>query len=109
MVHIYLWYVLASTPVEEAKSETPSPRIGVYLHDVKQFFVFVEGEVLFEVSTLSHAIFLMFSSFYVFYLEYPKPVKNVMFFFQDYIFSYPDSLSRSASYLATASDIKKHL
>lgn len=108
MVLIYLWYVQASTPVEKAKSETPSPRIGVYLHGVKQFFVFVEGEVLFEVSTLSHAIFLMFSSFYVFYLEYPKPVKNVLFF-QDYIFSYPDSLSRSASYLAMASDIKKHL
>ena len=99
-----------STPVEGARSGIPTPRIGAYIHeDVKQFFIFIEGEVLCEVTSISQAIFLMFSSFYVFYLEYPKPVKNVLFFLQDYIFSYPDSLSRSATYLAIASDIKHNL
>ena len=30
-----------------------------------------------------------------------------MFFFQEYVLAYPDSLRRQGSYLGTASDIKK--
>ena len=49
----------------------------------------------------------MFSAYYAFHLEYPKPVKNVMLFLQDYVLSFPDGQRRPATYLATASDIKK--
>ena len=60
-----------------------------------------------QVPSFQFALFLAFSSYYVFHLEYPKAIKNVMFFLQDYILSYPDSLHWPATYLATASDIKK--
>ena len=109
--HQYLMLVVQiSMPVEEVSSdpELPAPRIGAYLNDTKQFFLFVENNILCQVSAVSHALFLLFSSYYVFYLEYPNPVKNVMYF-QDYVFNYPDSYSRSASYLAVASDIKRNM
>ena len=61
-----------STPVSEASSESPAPRIGVYLNE---FFIFVDGVVLCKVFELPQALFLMFSSFY---FEYPNQVKNVM-------------------------------
>ena len=43
----------------------------------------------------------------IFHLEYPKQTKNVMFFFQDYIVTHPDSMKRPGTYLAVVSDIKK--
>ena len=101
-----------STTVSSACTEPPArsaPRIGAYLHDTRQFFIFIDGQVLCQVPTFCQALFLLFSSFYIFYLEYPKQVRNVLYFLQDYIFSYPDSVSRPASYLAIASDIKRNL
>ena len=98
---------------EAAKSQTDNyaPRIGAYLGvgEVGQYFIFVEDEVLFKVSTLPHAIFFMFSSYYVFHLEYPPQVKNILWFLQDYIFSYPDSTGRNATYLAVTSDLKRNI
>jgi len=73
------------------------------------FFIFVEGDVLCKVPTLPHAIFLMFTVYYVFHLEYPPQSKTILWFLQDYIFSYPDSTGRTATYLAVTSDIKRNL
>ena len=99
------FYLQPSIPVcEAAQSNNLAPRIGVY--DNNQFFIFAENSVLCKTDNFPHAVFLMFSSYYTFYLEYPHPVKGVFWFMQDYIFSYPDSCNRSASYLATTSDIK---
>ena len=51
-------------------------------------------------------ITIMFSCYYIFNLEYPKPAQNVFsFFLQDYILSFPDSLKRPSTYLAVVSDI----
>ena len=72
-----------------------------------QYFIIIEHRVLCQVPTFQHALFITFSAFYVFHLQYPKVVKNVYLFLQDYILSFPDSMRRPASYLATASDIKK--
>ena len=49
----------------------------------------------------------MFSAYYAFHLEYPKPVKNAMLFLQDYVLSFPDGQRRPATYLVTASDINR--
>ena len=83
-----------------------APRIAAF---GSQYFIIVEQFVVCEVSSFSRALFVMFSCYYVFNLEYPKSVKNVMLFFQDYIFGRPDSESRPANYLAIASDIKRNL
>ena len=87
--------VQVSMPVEEVSSdpELPAPRIGAYLSDTKLFFLFVENNILCQVSAVSHALFLLFSSYYVFYLEYPNPCSEEchVYFLQDYVFNYPDS------------------
>ena len=91
--------------------ETPlrnSPRIEAFVGDEAiQYFVLVEQCVLCQVPSFQYALFITFSAYYIFHLEYPKAVKNAMFFFQDYVLAYPDSQRRPATYLATASDIKK--
>lgn len=98
---------------EAAKSESDNhaPRIGAYpgVGEFGQFFIFVEDEVLFKVFTLPDAIFFMFASYYVFHLEYPPQIKNVLRFLQDYIFSYPDSTGRNATYLVVTSDLKRNI
>ncbi len=75
---------------------------------MKQFFVLVEQKVLCQVPSFQFALFILFSAYYAFHLQYPRSIKNVMFFLQDYVLAYPDSMHRPATYLATASDIKKH-
>ena len=91
-------------------TETPtpnSPRIAAFVEEMKQYFVIVEQRVLCQVPSFQLALFISFSAHYVFHLQYPKPIKNVMFFLQDYVLAIPDSLRRPSTYLATASDIKK--
>ena len=84
------------------------PRIAAFVgEEQKQYFVLVERKVLCQVPSFQMALFITFSSFYVFHLEYPKLLKHTMFFLQDYVLAYPDSLRRQGSYLGTASDIKK--
>ena len=101
---------MTETP-ENATRQPPSrnsPRIAAFVgEENKQYFVFVEQKVLCQVPSIQHALFIAFSCYYVFHLEYPKQLKNVMFFTQDYVLAYPDSLRRPATYLATASDLKK--
>ncbi len=75
---------------------------------MKQFLVLVEQKMLCQVPSFQFSLFIMFSACYAFHLEYPRAVKNVMFFLQDYVLAYPDSMHRPATYIVTASDIKKH-
>ena len=85
-----------------------APRIAAFMGEENiQYFVLIEHRVLCQVPSLQHALYIMFSAFYVFHLEYPKQTKNVMFFFQDYIVAHPDSMKRPGTYLAVVSDIKK--
>ena len=61
----------------------PSPQVAVFSSATKkQFFMFVEKAILCEVPCLSTALFVAFASCYVFNLEYPKPVKNILYFFK---------------------------
>ena len=74
----------------------------------RQYFVLMEQTVLCEVSSLSQALFVAFGCYYVYNLEYPPKASNI-FFFQDYLLGYPDSVKRPSSYIAVLSVIKKHL
>lgn len=99
-----------STPVTDAQQDSSSPRIGAYLAGETQYFLLVEGMVLNKMETFCDAMFLLFSSYYIFHLEYPKPVKNILWFMQDYLVLYSDdSIPRSTLYLSVTSDIKRHI
>ena len=104
-------YVQLTERPEEVCKEPPvrtAPRIAAFVgEEAVQYFISVEQRVLCQVPNLQQALFIMFSSFYVFHLEYPKQTKNAMFFFQDYVLSQPDSLKRPGTYLGFMSDIKK--
>lgn len=101
---------MTETP-EHVCKEPPcrnSPRIAAFLgEESQQYFVLLEQKVLCQLPSLQFAVFIMFSAYYAFHLDYPKPVKNVMLFLQDYVLSFPDGGRRPATYLATAADIKK--
>lgn len=86
-----------------------APRIAAFMSGDEEFqyILIVEQRVICKTAAFSNALFIMFSLYYIFHLEYPKSVKNVMFFLQDYVLGYPDSLKRPGVYLAKASDIKK--
>ena len=88
----------------------PAPQISAFTDESNaQYCVFVEGNVLCKATRFTEALFVMFALYYIFNLKYPSQVKNVLFFIQDYILGYPDSCGRSATYLATVSDIKSNL
>ena len=85
-----------------------SPRIAAFIGDEsQQYFVLIEQKVLCQVPSFQFAVFILFSTYYAFHLEYPKPVKNALLFFQDYVLSFPDGLRRPTTYLGTSADIKK--
>ena len=50
-----------------------SPRIAAFIgEEIKQYFVRVEQDVLCQVLSIHLALFIDFSAYYVFHLEYPK-------------------------------------
>ena len=103
-------YTQFTTEVTEARQELPTPQITAFMDESNaQYFIFVEGNILCKTTRFTDSLFLMFASYYIFNLKYPSQVKNVLYFFQDYIFGYPDSCGRNATYLATVSDIKSNL
>ena len=99
--------------VEEAITSEPirnAPRVAAMVGERKrQYFVLMEQSVLCEVASLSQALFVAFGCYYVYNLEYPPKASSIVFFFQDYLLGYPDSVKRPSSYIAVLSDIKKHL
>ncbi len=83
---------MTDKPEDVCHSKYNAPRIPAFVSaESTQYYIFVEQGVLCEVPSLEIAIFLFFSSFYVFHLAYPKELKNVLFFLQDYILEQPDS------------------
>ena len=58
---------------------------GFFGEESQQYFVLLEQRVLCQLPSLKFAVFIMFSAYYAFHLEYPKPVKTVMLFLQDYV------------------------
>lgn len=90
------------------KSKKSQPRIVALVGDeTTQYFVSCESQVLCKVLTLNIAIFTAFACYYCFNLMYPSAAKNFFYFMQDYVLCHPDSTKKSASYLATVSDIKR--
>ena len=88
----------------------PQPRIAAFVgEDSYEYFVICEQQVLCKVPNFQSALFISFSAFYCFNLEYPTAAKNVLCFFQDYILAHPDSSKKSGAYLGVVSDIKRNI
>lgn len=83
--------------------------IAAFLGESLQYVIVCEKQPLCTATTLQVALFLLFSSYYCFNLDYPVPAKHVLSFMQDYVLGHPDSNKKTATYLATVSDIKRHM
>ena len=101
---------VTETP-ERVCKETPTRnalKIAVFIgEEPQQYFLLIEQNILCQVPSFQLAVFIMFSAYYAFHLEYAGLVKNVLLFFQDYVPSFTDGQCRTATYLATLSHIKK--
>ena len=99
--------------MDDVCTESPtrnSPRIAALVgEEAVQYFIIIEQAVYIQVPTFQLALFVAFSSYYIFNLAYPKQMQKVLFFLQDYVLGMPDSSRRPGAYLAIASDISKFL
>ena len=92
--------VLKQTPLR------PAPRIIFF---PGKYYLVVENNVIFEANDCVKALFLCFSMYYVFNLEYSKPVKEFLIFIQECVLGLPDKSKKGSTYLAITSDFCKFL
>ena len=71
------------------------------------YYILVEQMALCETSTFKKALFLWFSTHYVFHLSYAPTISDFCTFFQEFIFGLPAKGKRCTSYLTTATDIQQ--
>ena len=71
----------------------------------QSFFIVAE---LCDVDNLNDAVFLWFTTHYVFNMEYNKVLTNVGLFFQDNVFEHSHQ-TRSLTYNSVIGDIKQYL
>ena len=92
------------------KRKCPQPSVVAILSEIStEYFILCENVCLCKVSRLSYAIFVMFSCYYCFNLDYSITAKNSFLFFQDYILGHPDPTKKTGTYIATVSDINSYL
>ncbi len=96
-----------SGALSDSEISNAAPRIAAMVGDEKvQYFIFVEQTVVFDVSSLPIALFLMFSCYYAYHIQYPPKALGLFYFFQDHILGHPDSFKRPSTYLAVMSDLR---
>ena len=86
---IHLVFFFCDTPEHACRqaSTRNSPRIVAFIgEETKQYFVLVEQDVLCQVPSVQLTLQC------ILHLEYPKQLKNVMYFLQDCVLAYPDCL-----------------
>ena len=92
-----------------SKSKRPTPWFACFHNGISEasYFVFIEGQIVSHVKNFCKALMLCFVTFFIYHLEYPKEVKDVATFFQEFLFSLPCSeKKKTATYLSVTTGIK---
>lgn len=97
--------VAAAPPIRSA------PWIGEFMVDDGDsvFFIFVEQKILCSVNSFVKSLFVWFSLFYIFNLEYDKNTKDICLFFQEFVFGLPatgSACKKSSTYMSVTTDIQ---
>ena len=72
------------------------------------YFIFVEQKVLCSVNSFAKSLYIWFSLFYIFNLEYDKNTKDISLFLQEFVFGLPSSdRNKSSTYLSVSTDIQR--
>lgn len=101
---------MSDKPEDIAAAPPPrnTPWIGEFAVEDGEsiFFIFVEQKVFCSVNSFTKALFLWFSVFYVFNLEYEKNIRDVCLFFQEFVFGLPfNSSKKTSTYMSVTTDI----
>ena len=71
-----------------------------------QYFVAIEQEFVMKCRDMESAIFTMLATHFVFNLEYNHQVKNVLYFLQEKVLSFPDpNFKKTSIYISISSGI----
>lgn len=97
--------------VATAEPTRIAPWIGEFMVDDgdSTYFIFVEQKVFCTVNSFVKSLFVWFSLFYVFNLEYGKNAREVCLFFQEFVFGLPATGSgckKSSTYMSVTTDIQ---
>lgn len=79
----------------------PNPRFVSFSTDggVTEYIVFINLKPLCKIAVFTRALMLWFVVHYVFHLEYSKEIKEVAYFFQEFVFG---SLTKAKKLLHTS-------
>lgn len=85
-----------------------APWIGEFQTDDGDptYFIFVEQKVLCCVNSFAKSLFIWFSLYYVFNLDYDTNTNEVCLFFQEYVFGMPNNCKKTSTYLSVTTDIQ---
>ncbi len=86
-----------------------NPRIGRFAPEdgTEMYFIFVEQLVLCKAQSLERALFIWFSLFYIFDLEYTKEAKEVCLFVHEFLLGMPDNaFTKTLTYISVTIDIQ---
>lgn len=73
------------------------------------YFLYVEQFPLCSTCSFTKALYLWFSFYYIFNLEYAKILKDLCLFFQEFIFGLPDNcIKKTSTYLSVSTDIQAY-
>ena len=103
--------MMTTTSVCQTTPVCNQPWIAALIGDsaATKYLVICEQKEIAIVSSLESALYMAFSLYYCFNLQYPEKAKWMYFFLQDYILEQPDRSVKSATYLSVTSDIKRAL
>ena len=96
--------------VATAESKCNAPWIGEFAVEDGDsvYFIFVEQKVVCQVNTFVKSLFIWFSLFYIFNLEYDKNTRDISLFFQEFVFGLPagTTCKKTSTYLCVTTDIQ---
>ena len=86
----------------------PSPRFASYCTEggLTDYVIYVNLKPLCKVAVFARALMLWFVAHYVFHLEYTKEIKEVAYFFQEFVFGSLTKAKKTATYLSVTTGIQ---
>ena len=88
----------------------PNPRFVSFSTDggVTEYIVFINLKPLCKIAVFTRALMLWFVVHYVFHLEYSKEIKEVAYFFQEFVFGSLTKAKKTATYLSVTTGIQSY-
>lgn len=90
-----------------ARRDPPRPDPRIVCFGRNSYFIFIENNILCQLSSVATAIMVWFASQYVFHLEYCRHSKEVAIFLQELVFQLTDSQAKkTVTYLSVCTWIQ---